>query len=101
MVKYGIHVVLEARSGKEEDVAAFLSAGLAIVNKERDTIAWFAVRSGPSSFAIFDVFNDENGRNTHLAGDLAKLLMARADELFATPPDIRKLDILASKLPGA
>lgn len=101
MLKYGLHVTLEAKPGKEEDVAAFLTAGLAIVNKERDTIVWFVVRNSLSNFAIFDVFNDENGRQAHLSGDLAKLLMARADELFAIPPDIRKLDILASKLPGS
>ncbi|QND53299.1 antibiotic biosynthesis monooxygenase [Phyllobacterium sp. 628] len=100
MVKYGLYVPLEAKAGKEDDVAAFLTAGLAIVNKERDTVSWFAVRSGPSTFAIFDVFNTANGRDAHLAGDLAKLLMGRADELFASPPDIQMLDILASKLPG-
>jgi hypothetical protein len=27
------------------------------------TISWFAIQEGPSSFAIFDTFNDEVGRN--------------------------------------
>ncbi|MBA3690430.1 MAG: antibiotic biosynthesis monooxygenase, partial [Actinobacteria bacterium] len=33
-------------------------------------------------------------------GRVAEALMARADELFATPPAIEQLDVLASKLPG-
>lgn len=55
---------------------------------------------GPSSFAIFDAFPDEAGRDAHLAGKVASALMARADELFAAPPQIRKLEVLAAKLPG-
>jgi quinol monooxygenase YgiN len=99
MVKLALYVPLEAKPGKEEDVAAFLRAALPLVNEETGTIAWFAVRLGKSSFAIFDAFADESGRDTHLTGKVAAALMARADELFATPPQINKLDVLASKLP--
>jgi len=99
MVKLALYVPLEAKPGKEEDVAAFLRAALPLVNEETGTIAWFAVRLGKSSFAIFDAFADESGRDAHLTGKVAAALMARADELFATPPQIDKLDVLASKLP--
>lgn len=99
MVKLALYVPLEAKPGKEEDVAAFLRAALPLVNEETGTIAWFAVRLGKSSFAIFDAFADESGRDAHLTGKVAAALMARADELFATPPQIDKLDVLASRLP--
>ncbi|HMF68540.1 MAG TPA: antibiotic biosynthesis monooxygenase [Phyllobacterium sp.] len=99
MVKLALYVPLEAKPGKEEDVAAFLRAALPLVNEETGTIAWFAVRLGKSSFAIFDAFADESGRDAHLTGKVAAALMARADELFASPPQINKLDVLASKLP--
>ena len=99
MVKLALYVPLEAKPGKEEDVAAFLRAALPLVNEETGTIAWFAVRLGKSSFAIFDAFADESGRDAHLTGKVAAALMARADELFATPPQINKLDVLASRLP--
>ena len=99
MVKLALYVPLEAKPGKEEDVAAFLRSALPLVNEESGTVAWFAVRLGKSSFAIFDAFADESGRDAHLTGKVAAALMARADELFATPPQINKLDVLASKLP--
>jgi quinol monooxygenase YgiN len=56
---------------------------------------------GPSSFAIFDTFDDEAGRNAHLNGKVAAALMekAKSGDLFATEPEIHKLDILADKLP--
>ena len=86
--------------GKEEAVAEFLRQGKALVEAEPATIAWFGVRLGPSTFAIFDAFPDEAGRQAHLAGKVAAALMAKAGDLLAQPPSIQKADVLAAKLPG-
>jgi quinol monooxygenase YgiN len=99
MVKYALYVRLEAKPGKENEVETFLKAGLPIVQEEPDTIAWFGIRLGPSTFGIFDVFPDEKGREAHLSGRVAAALMAKAPDLLATPPVIEKLDVLAAKLP--
>ena len=99
MVNVGLFVPLEAKAGREEEVEKFLKDGLALVNQEPATTAWFAIRMGPTTFGIFDVFPDELGRQAHLSGKVAAALMAKAPELFAKPPDIRKLDVIASKLP--
>ena len=100
MVNVALLVRLEARPGKESDVESFLKSGLALVEDEPDTIAWFAIRLGKSTFGIFDAFPDESGRQAHLAGRVAEALMAKADELFSQPPSIEKVDVLAAKLPG-
>jgi quinol monooxygenase YgiN len=84
------------RQGHE--VAAFLKSALPLVEAEPGTVSWFAIRVSPTTFAIFDVFNDETGRDAHLAGEVAKSLMAKAPELFAQPPKIGKVDVLAAKL---
>jgi quinol monooxygenase YgiN len=55
---------------------------------------------GPSTFGIFDAFPNEAGRQAHLTGQVAAALMAKAGELFAKPPSIEKVDVLAAKLPG-
>jgi quinol monooxygenase YgiN len=99
-VNVALYVALEAKPGKEEAVAEFLRQGRALVDAEPATIAWFGVRLGPSSFAIFDAFPDEAGRQAHLAGKVAAALMAKAGDLLAQPPSIKKADVLASKLPG-
>ena len=100
MVKVGLFVPLEAKPGKEKDVENFLPRdGLALVNEEPATTAWFAVRIGLTTFGIFDVFPDEAGRQAHLSGRVAAALMAKAPDLFAKPPDIQKLDVIAAKLP--
>jgi quinol monooxygenase YgiN len=98
MVKVGLFVRLEAKPGKEKDVETFLRGGRALVDQEPGTTAWFAIRLGPSTFGIFDVFQDEKGRQAHLSGEVAKALMAKASELFAKPPAIEKADVLAAKL---
>jgi len=100
MVKKALFVTLEAKPGKEKEVEQFLNGGLAIVREEPATIAWFAIRMGPSKFGIFDAFQDEAGRQAHLAGRVAAALMAKAPELLAKPPSIEKIDVLAAKLPG-
>jgi quinol monooxygenase YgiN len=99
MSKVALLVRLEAKPGKEEEVADFLRGGLAIVEEEPATIAWFAIRIGPSTFGIFDTFPDEAGRQAHLSGKVAAALKERASELFATPPVIEPVDVLAAKLP--
>jgi quinol monooxygenase YgiN len=99
-VNVGLFVLLEAKPGKEEAVAEFLRQGKALVEAEPATIAWFGVRLGPSTFAIFDAFPDEAGRQAHLSGKVAAALMEKAGDLLAQQPSIQKADVLASKLPG-
>jgi len=99
MVNVALLVRLEAKPGKEQDVEEFLRGGLPIVEGEPATIAWFAIRMGPSTYGIFDAFPDEAGRQAHLAGQVAAALMASASELFSEPPDIQQIDVLAAKLP--
>lgn len=99
MVKLGLYVRLEAKAGKEDEVEQFLKSGLSIVQREPGTIAWFAIRLGPSLFGIFDAFPDEEGRQAHLSGQVAAALMEKSGELFRNPPTIEKVDVIASKLP--
>ena len=100
MVRVGLSVLLEAKPGKESEVAAFLKSGLALANEESQTTVWFALQFGPSSFGIFDAFPDDSGRKAHLTGPIAAALMARASELLSRPPQIDNVDVLAAKIPG-
>ena len=99
MLKFALFARLEAKPGKEKEVAAFLQQGLQLANQETTTPVWFALRLGPSTFAIFDAFNDEAGRQAHLTGPIAKALMANAPNLLATAPSIEQLEVLGAKLP--
>jgi quinol monooxygenase YgiN len=97
MLTRSLFVRLEAKPGKENDVAAFLSQGLQLANAEQTTPLWFALRLGKSTFAIFDAFRDEAGRQAHLDGPIAKALMENAPALLASPPSIERLDVLGAK----
>jgi quinol monooxygenase YgiN len=98
MVTVSLFVRLEAKPGKEEAVAAFLDQGLQLANQETTTPLWFALRLSKSTFAIFDAFENESGRQAHLNGPIAKALMANAPELLASPPSIERADVLGAKL---
>ena len=101
MPKLSLFVRLEAKPGKEADVAAFLEQGIALAQNEAKTPVWFALRLGPSTFGVFDAFDDEAGRQAHLEGPIAKALMANAPALLATPPVIERIEVLGAKLPKA
>ena len=97
MVKLGILARMEAKPGKEDEVASFLEGALALVQEEQGTVTWYAIRIGPSEFGIFDTFEDEAGRQAHLNGEIPAELGTVADDLLAAAPDIRTIDIVAVK----
>ena len=98
MTTVGLIVELEAKSGKEEELAAFLRSAVPLVEAEPATSAWFALQTGESSFAIVDAFPDDSGRQAHLNGPVAVALLAKADELLASAPVIKPVDVLADVL---
>ncbi len=100
MDKVAILALLAAKPGKEQEVEDFLKSAQPLALREAGTTTWYAVKLSPGKFGIFDTFKDETGRDAHLTGEIAKALFARAEELFANPPLVEKLEILASKSPG-
>lgn len=101
MTKFALYVQLRAKPGKEKEVSDFLRSAVPLVNAEAGTISWFAIQEGPSTFSIFDTFDDEAGREAHLNGKVAAALMekVKAGDLFDKKPEIHKIEILADKLP--
>ena len=101
MLSKGLLVRVVARSGRDAEVEGFLRGALESVRQERATTAWFAVHFGGSEYGMFDVFPDEAGRQAHLDGPVPKILLGEVGVLFEKPPVIRRLDVLAFKLPAA
>jgi sarcosine oxidase gamma subunit len=96
MEAIGLLVTLEARAGKEADAEAFLKSAQPLALDEKATLKWYAFKLGPGKFGIFDTFANEAGRNAHLSGGIAKALGVRASELFAVPPQVQNVEVLAS-----
>lgn len=99
-VSVALLVTLEAKPGKEDEVASFLEGGLAIVEREPGTVTWYAFRQDQTSFGIFDTFSSDDGRQAHLSGEVAQALGKISESLLAAPPDIRLVDVVAAKIPG-
>ncbi|WP_292959503.1 putative quinol monooxygenase [Novosphingobium sp. UBA1939] len=97
MPKLALYVPLKAKPGKESDIAAFLKSALPLVQDEPGTLTWYAIEEGPGAYAIFDTFDTEEDRQAHLDGKVAAALMEKAGDLFAEPPQIHKLTLLAAK----
>jgi quinol monooxygenase YgiN len=99
VIKNALFVRLEAKPGKEKELAQFLHTGLDLARQEGTTPVWFALQLGPSTFGIFDAFSDEAGRQAHLNGPIAQALGANAPNLLAQAPSIERIDVLGTKLP--
>lgn len=101
MAKLAIWAQLEAKPGKEQEVEEFLKSAQPLAEKEQGTLTWYAVKTGPGHYGIFDTFGDEKGREAHMTGEIAKGLFAKAQELFIKEPAVHKIEVLAAKGPGA
>ena len=99
MAKFALYAELKAKPGKEADVEAFLKIGATMAKDEPGTVDWYGFKEDKGGFyGVFDTFDDEAGRDAHLNGEIAKALMAKADELFAEPPKIHKIMLIAEKV---
>jgi quinol monooxygenase YgiN len=94
---YAFVARLEAKSDKADAVAELLTGALGLAEAEPGTVDWYAARTSPTTFWIFDTFGSEDARQAHINGEIAAALMANADELLAAPPEILPADILARK----
>jgi quinol monooxygenase YgiN len=97
MARLGLLVNIEAKSGKEAEVEALLAGALPLARAEAGTRGWYAFKSGPSTFGVFDTFDDEPARQAHLQGEIAKALLGRTEELLARPPQVVSVKLLAEK----
>jgi quinol monooxygenase YgiN len=96
-VRYAFVVQVEAKPDKAEAVAELLTGALPLAEAEEGTVNWFALRTSETTFWIVDSFETEDARQAHINGQIAAALMAKADELLASPPQIMPADVLAVK----
>ncbi|MET7288804.1 antibiotic biosynthesis monooxygenase [Streptomyces sp. NPDC005573] len=99
MTKLGLLARIEAKPEYADKVEALLRDALELARAEEHTVTWFSFRQGPTTFGVFDTFEDEEGRQGHLRGAIAAALMDAAGTMLAEAPDIRPVDLLAVKLP--
>ena len=97
MTKFALYVPLEAKPGKENEVADFLRSAVPLVEAEPGTITWYAIQEGPSSFAIFDTFDDEAGRDAHLNGKVAAGLMEKIKQATCLPRHRKFINWVSSR----
>ncbi len=97
MKNLGLLATLKAKPEQAETVADFIKGAVDLARKEDKTLSWYSFRIDTNTFGIFDTFENEDGRQAHLNGEIAKALMGKADELLSAAPDIKRIDILSSK----
>ena len=56
-----VRSVWKRSPARRANFAAFLMQGLELANQETTTPLWFALRLGPTTFAIFDAFGTRRG----------------------------------------
>jgi len=95
----GLLVIMKSKEGKTSDVENFLNVGKQLVSDESKTLSWYAIKIDATTYAIFDTFADDSGRDAHLTGKVAAALMENAPVLLEgfEASAIQKIDILTFK----
>jgi len=96
-VTLGILVLLEAKPGKGDELAAFLKAGRDLAVAEEGTVTWYAFKISDTSYGIFDTFATDEARTAHINGQIPAALAEVSADLLAREPDIRPVNLVAVK----
>jgi len=97
MKNLGLLATLKAKAGKENEVESFIKGAIDLAKKEEKTLTWYSFKIDKNTFGIFDTFENEEGREAHLNGDIAKALMENASALLSEDPKIQKVEVLSAK----
>ena len=96
-VTLGILALLEAKTGKGDELAAFLKAGRDLAVAEEGTVTWYAFKISDTSYGIFDTFVTGDARTAHINGQIPAALAEVSADLLARAPDIQPVSLLAVK----
>ena len=91
--------VLKVKEGKASDVENFLLGGKKLVDDKPETVSWHAIQLDNNTYAIFETFAGNDGRDAHLNGKVAAALVENAPEILKgfSAETIQMIHILASK----
>ena len=98
-MKIGLLVRIEARPEYADRVEATLRGAQELAEQEPGTVAWFAFRQDATTFGIFDTFDDDPARLSHLQGQIAAALGDIAPTMLSSAPVITPVDLLGVKVP--
>jgi quinol monooxygenase YgiN len=96
-MKIGLLAYIEAKPEHADEVEAMLRGAVELAEKEPGTVTWYSFRQNATTFGVFDTFDDEQGRQSHLEGEIAAALMGSAETLLSSAPIITKVDLLGVK----
>lgn len=95
MTGEGLLFRVEAKPGRENDVARFMSEELPLVFDDLPTTDWAAVRFGIADFGVYDTFPVADGQRAHVGDRIAAALRDHA-ALFDGTPSVEGFEVLAA-----
>lgn len=114
IAKVGLFVPLNANPDQASALESLLLQGQALSLNEEGTLQWFAAKythklvpvnltpADPldTQYLIFDTFEADTGRQTHLNGPIAAALMGKKDELLSAQEGvaIKPIQLIAHKI---
>jgi len=100
------YIEMTAAADQTGELTQFLTDAAPFVKEtEPGTVLWFALQGPEKQLAIFDIFVDEDARNTHFSGAVAGALNKNADRLIeggwdeGVVANINNSSVLSAKAP--
>lgn len=89
---------LDAKPGRDSELAQLLGAGLRLAQADPSSVSWFALRCGSSSFTLFIAWAEKSDRPPDWQSQLTEILQGEYYELLAATPAFETAEVLAVKL---
>ncbi|WP_254205463.1 putative quinol monooxygenase [Nocardia alni] len=96
-MKLGLLATIQAKAEYADQVEALLRDAAKLAEQEQQTVTWYSFRTDATTFGVFDTFEDEQGRNAHLSGQIAAALTEIAGTMLSSAPVIAPVDLLGVK----
>ncbi|MBE7212479.1 MAG: antibiotic biosynthesis monooxygenase [Gluconacetobacter diazotrophicus] len=93
-------VPFETKLGGGRDFGEVLVSARAIVEEEAAMLAWYALRSGPNSFAVLGFLADDAARDAHISGLFGERIRDTVGPFLEAPPAYRSAWVLGAKHSG-
>lgn len=90
---------LPVRASAEGEAIEALCAGKPIVDRELETVAWFALRFADGDLGIVSAFPDRHSRRAHLNGRFARDVGRRVFGMLDGFPSVEHADVIEQRRP--
>jgi len=94
--KRGIPAALGIKPDHAEEFATMVTGAVELAKAKPGTVIWYATKQREAMSEIFDAFADNDARQAHFGGEIAKPMGTLVADFLPGPPAVSFVEILSA-----